>query len=300
MSGILFRDNAILRQNNAIFGTGKLPYNPYVLSIFGSMISYRNGNLLGDQTYTVNSVDFAHGSTEKLAKVMKNLQTEFQQVQGIEKVFNYNKQSVSFEHKVGNLKQANLLTVQAKAVNNLLRHWDHSTYNQSFGNTGMTGSPNRLKVENVPVSDIQTLLVAINEGFTTMKEALNITDNDISSVVVGYTAGISNILRQSSLTGDTSGMQVIRSAFPNITFAEIPKDVASGNEYLELNYKPLINLHASNMPSLYAMEDRDYGTVKAMLFAFETATLELEEVGAVVKVETVISSSPLVETPTFP
>ena len=186
---------------------------------------------------------------------------------------------------ISNLKNVNTSNAKASIMNSLLKQWDHGGYTGTHGNLGVAGNPNLVTMPSKSISDIKTLLAAINDGIEEMKkeENLGITDNELSGVLIGYTGKVSSILKNVFTDGST-GKALMEAAFPEPEKGEIPASLAGSTEYLELYYKPMITQWHGAIPSQYATEQGKFGLSEDALFTYETVALELEEKGCVVRI----------------
>ena len=282
---ILYRDDEMLEENNDIRGSNRIRYVPWINRIIGAEQNKSDGTLK-EADYKEISFDALQKFPEdQLAKILKPSQTEISTVDLISSEFKYNRVAVGVQMIISNLKNVNTSNAKASIMNSLLKQWDHGGYTGTHGNLGVAGNPNLVTMPSKSISDIKTLLAAINDGIEEMKkeENLGITDNELSGVLIGYTGKVSSILKNVFTDGST-GKALMEAAFPEPEKGEIPASLAGSTEYLELYYKPMITQWHGAIPSQYATEQGKFGLSEDALFTYETVALELEEKGCVVRI----------------
>lgn len=281
-TNILYRDDEQLRSNDAIYGTNKVRYMPWIHRIIGAERNHSNGKL-GELSIKEIGYDLAGKfPDQKLAEVIKASSTELAQANAVPREFKYNKSVLAVEFVMSNLKDANMSNVEAGILNELLKQYDVEGYKGSLGNVGITNNP-MLETTNAQASaTIDALLAAIAVGQSAMKDALGITDDDFSSVMLGYSSKVSDILKLRS--GDITGRKIVSDTYANLDMQEIPKIITNTTEYLEFYYKPMLTLHHGASPSKYNTEETGHGLKKSSLFVYESVGIESESKGAIVRV----------------
>lgn len=282
---ILYRDDEMLEENNDIRGSNRIRYMPWINRIIGAEQNKSDGTLKEADYKDISYDALQKFPEDQLAKILKPAQTEINTVDLISSEFKYNRVVVGVKMVISNLKSVNTSNAKASIMNSLLKQWDHGGYTGTHGNIGLTDNPNTVTMPAQSITDIKTLLAAINLGITEMKkeENLGITDNELGGVLIGYTGKVSGILKNVFTDGST-GKALLDSAFPESEKGEIPASLAGSTEYLELYYKPMITQWHGAIPSQYASEEGDFGLSEKTLFTYESAALELEDKGCVIRI----------------
>lgn len=282
---ILYRDDEMLEENNDIRGSNRIRYMPWINRIIGAEQNKSDGTLK-EADYKEISYDALQKFPEdQLAKILKPAQTEINTVDLKSSEFRYNRVAVGVQMIISNLKNVNTANAKASIMNSLLKQWDFGGYTGTHGNLGVNGNPNLITLSAQAITDVKTLLAAINLGVAEMKkeENIGITDNELGGLLIGYTGKVSGLLKNVYDDGST-GKALLDSAFPEPEKGEIPAALAGSTEYLEIYYKPMITQWHGAIPSQYATEQGKFGLSEDALFTYETVALELEEKGCVVRI----------------
>ncbi len=282
---ILYRDDEMLEENNDIRGSNRIRYMPWINRIIGAEQNKSDGTLK-EADYKEISYDALQKFPEdQLAKILKPAQTEISTVDLKATEFTFNKVAVGVQMIISNLKNVNTSNAKASIMNSLLKQWDFGGYTGTHGNLGVAGNPNVVTLSSAAITDMKSLLATIGLGISEMKkeENLGITDNELSSVLIGYTGKVSAMLKNVFLDG-TTGKALLEAALPEPEKGEIPVTLAGSTEYLELYYKPMITQWHGAVPSQYATEQGKFGLSEDALFTYETVALELEEKGCVIRI----------------
>lgn len=280
-SNILYKDREQLEENNALYGTNRVRYMPWINRIVGTEANHSTGSL-GELSIKEIGYDLAQKFPEdKLAKVIKATSTEIAQAHAIPREFEYNKSVMAVEFTFSNMKNANMTNVEAGILNEIAKQYDSDGYAGSLGNHGVENNPNTDTIASMPCNTIDELIAVISAARKRMKDMIDITDGDFGSVLVGYTSGVSGTLDKKS--GDITGRKMVNDTFPDEEFGEIPKFVATG-EYVELYYKPMLKMHHGAAPSRYNQEAGKHGLSTSSLFTYESIGIEAEAKGAIVRV----------------
>lgn len=282
---ILYRDDEMLEQNDAIRGSNRIRYMPWINRIIGAETNKSDGTLKEGDYKEITYDALQKFPEDQLAKVLKPMQTEIATVDLNSREFSYNRVAVGVQMQISNLKNVNTSNAKASIINSLLKQWDHGGYSGTHGNLGVKDNPNFVAVASVAVSDMKTLIQAINSGISEMKKAENIgiTDNELGDVMIGYTSKVSEMLKNIYLDGAT-GEKLLNDALPKPEKGEIPAILAGSDQYIELYYKPALTQWHGAIPAQYATDPGKFGLSEDTLFAYETVAIEIEEKAAVVRV----------------
>lgn len=282
---ILYRDDEMLEQNNDIRGSNRIRYTPWINRIIGAEQNKSDGTMKEEDYKDISYDALQKFPEDQLAKILKPAQTEISTVDLESSEFKYNRVCVGVQMKISNLKSVNTSNAKASIINSLLKQWDHGGYTGTHGNIGVSDNPNFVALASAEISDIKSLIAAINKGVTEMKKdtRLGITDNELGNLLIGYTSEVSEMLTNVYLDGST-GKQLLDSAFPDPEKGEVPSALAGSTQYIELYYKPMITQWHGAIPSQYASESGKFGLSEDTLFTYETVALELEETGCVVRI----------------
>lgn len=282
-ANILYRNDEMLESNNAIYGTNKVRYMPFINKIIGSEVNHSNGQL-GEMTIKEIGYDLTQKFPEsKLAEVIKATSTELAQANAHSREFSYTKTVLGVEFIMSNLKNANMSNVEAGILNELNKQYDVDGYSGSLGNKGVSNNPMLVThSQAIDVTDIDKLISAISTGRKLLKEWLDITDGDFANVLMGYSSGVSDVLDQKS--GDVTGRKMITETFPTMQMEEMPKFITGANQYIEFYYKPMLKMHHGAAPSKYNTESGAHGLSSSSLFVYESVGIEAEAKGAIVRV----------------
>lgn len=282
-ANILYKDDEMLESNNSIYGTNKVRYTPWINKIVSSETNHSNGKL-GEMSIKEIGYDLTQKFPEdKLAQVIKSTSTELAQAHANPREFVYTKSVLGVEFVISNMKNANMSNVEAGILNELMKQYDADGYSGSLGNKGVVNNPMLVTGENkLLVTDIDSLMGAITAGRKLMKDSIDITDGDFSSVLMGYSGGISDIMDKKS--GDVTGRKMVSDTFPTLAMEEMPKFISGGSQYLEFYYKPMLKMHHGAAPSKYNTEAGKHGLSSSSLFIYESIGIEAEAKGAIVRV----------------
>ncbi|AUR98969.1 hypothetical protein NVP1259O_07 [Vibrio phage 1.259.O._10N.286.48.F4] len=281
-SNILYSNDQMLEENNAIYGTNKVRYVPWINRVVSTETNHSNGSL-GEVSVKEVGYDLTQKFPEnKLAQVIKATSTELAQANANPRSFEYHKTVMGVEFVISNLKNANMSNVEAGILNELMKQYDVDGYNGSLGNQGIENNAMLVATSEMTVTDIDSLMLAIGAGRKALKANTDITDQDFSDVLVGYTDGISDILDLKS--GDITGRKMVSDTFPLGEMAEMPKFISDGAQYLELYYKPMLKMHHGAAPSKYNTDAGSHGLSSKSLFVYESVGVEAESKGAIIRV----------------
>lgn len=281
-TNVLTLKKTMLKENNEIFGKNKIIYMPWSNMIIGAEQNYSNGTLNVDQIKTIDYKNLQEFPDDVVAELLTPASTELPQANVVPTEFIYNRNPVVVQLISSNLQKVALANAEAGIINNLRKKFDYDTYNGSYGNTGVANNPNFIQGSGVAISDLSSLMAATNQGIQMLKDLLGITDNDLGSVLIGYTSKVSAILNAN--TGTVIARSLFKQAFETVQTGEIPKLITGGQQYLEFYFKPMIEQHHGAMPAAYNRENGEHGLSVKSLFAYETAALRLEEKGTVYRI----------------
>lgn len=281
---ILYRDDDMLERNNEVMGSNRIRYMPWINTIIGAERNHSDGTLK-EADYKDISFDAVQKFPEdQLAKILKPAQTEIATVDINSKEFRYNRVVQGVKMVISNLRENNTVNAKASIMNSLLKQWDYMGYVGAYGNLGIKDNPNQVKGASVAITDIKTLISAISDGIEAMKKQIDITDNELGGLKIGYTSQVASVLAQVFQDGST-GRDLLAKAFPSPEKGEIPSSISNsygdGVQFVELYYKPMVTQHHGAIPSEYANEDGEFGLSKKTLFTYESVGFDLEEKGCV-------------------
>lgn len=280
-TNVLYKDQDMVEEVDRAYGTGRITYMPWVNKIIGAEVNHSNGKLECSDFKEVAYDLLQKFPEDKLAEVVKAASTEFAQANAVPREFKYSKQPLAVEFIISNLKSGNFSNVEANIINELRKQLDKDTYTGAYGNSGVSNNSKLVTGDSVVIDDLSALMTVVSAAQTQMKDYLNITDDDFTNVMIGYTSEASKFLN--TVSGDSIGRDLFNRAFTSEK-GEIPSNISGGSQYIELYYKPMIIQHHGAMPSLYNREDGKHGLSASSLFAYETAALEVEAQGAVLRV----------------
>lgn len=289
-TNVLSRNEAAVEQNNAVTGSNRLRYMGYVNHLIGGEINKSTGQLEESTTKQVEYDVLQKFPDDILAEVLKSSATEFPQVQAQGKEFKYCKTALVVEFVLSNIQGIkNTSNIEAGILNQLLMQYDAQTYTGALGNYGFTDNPNKVELAAQDMTTAAGITAAIGLALKEMKK-IGIRKTDYNQIAVGISTEIADIWDQVD-AGNANGMtigNIVEAAYPDISFDEIPEVISDqmglANGYLEVAYRPMIEIWHGARPAIYDTEERRYGLEKGTLFAFETAGIKIEEKGAYVVV----------------
>ena len=274
---ILYENRDMIDTNESISAKNRINYQPYVNHIVGTATNKSAGNLREAQ-YTELSFDaLQQFPADRLAKLLKPAATEIATADLVSSEKRYHRAVEAVKVVVSNLKDVNTSSAFASILNSLDRQWDHDAFTGMRGNIGLSDNPNMMTLPAMAMTTPEELIAAIARGVQVMKTNLHITDTDLPNVAHGYTAGVSELLGQfNAQTGDVV-RDLVNKAFPDLDAMEIPASISGETDYIELFYRPMLELQHGAIPSQYASESGDFGLSQKTLFVYETATIWLDE-----------------------
>lgn len=284
---ILYRDDEMLEKNDEVMGSNRIRYMPWVNGIIGGEKNHSDGTLKEADYKDITFDAVQKFPEDQLAKILKPAQTEIATVDMNSKEFRYTRVVQGVKMVISNLRENNTVNAKASIMNSLFKQWDYMAYVGAYGNLGIKDNPSQVTAASVAITDIKTLITAISAGIEAMKKAIDITDNELGQVKIGYTANVSTVLAEIFSDGST-GRDLLMKAFPQPERGEIPSSISDlygdGAQFVEIYYKPMITQHHGAIPSEYANEDGEFGLSKKTLFTFESVGFELEEKGCVYRI----------------
>lgn len=288
---ILYRDDDMLEENNDIRGSNRIRYMPWSNRITSAERNHSSGNALKEGSFKEMNYDALQKFPEdQLARILKPAQTEIPTADIVSSEFRFNLTASAVKIIVSNMKNVNTANAKASIINSLLKQWDFECYGGAYGNVGVEKNPKWTEISPAAaVGDIKALIKAISSALANVKDELQITDDNFSEIIIGYTGGISEMMTNIYLESGITGLDSLKKAFPSIEFGEIPKVISNdptdgtAREFFEIYYKPMITQHHGSIPSQYATEEGEFGLSEKVLFAYESAAFELEEKGCITR-----------------
>lgn len=278
---VLYADETALDRNDAIYGSNRLRYAPYINQIIGGENNRSDGTLKEANYESISYDALQEFPEDQLAKIIKPAQTEIPTVDLKNFKFTFNRAVVGVKMEISNLKSINPANAKASIVNSMMKQWDYVGYSGAHGNIGVQANPYVETVASSVITDIPSLLAAVKLGVQKMKDELGIVDQDLSDVTIGYTDLVSGILKTTDNFGNT-GLESLQKVYPGVRWVEKPKVIAGTDQHLEICYRPMITQHHGSIPAEYATSDGEFGLSEKTLFVFESVALELEDNGAIV------------------
>lgn len=282
-TNILTKDQEIVEINNAVVGSARLRYNPYIRHCIGNEDDHYDGQLREKIHKTVDYVVAQGFPEDKFAEAITSAATEFAQAQGKTVSSVYNRLPIVIEFVVSELQDVSVNNVYAGILNNMLKQFDRLAYNGGYGNKGINGNANVTILPTVSVTDVPSILSAVSKGYAELRK-VGVRKSDYSGVAVGMTSGVASFL-DSNMIETESGMSLLENTYKDSEIDEIPVTVYGiTTEYIELYFRPMITIEHGAVPSVYSQESRNHGLDMSTLFAFESMAIKIEEKGAVVRI----------------
>ncbi|MDG3034182.1 hypothetical protein P7245_22405 [Vibrio parahaemolyticus] len=283
---ILYSDDELLEVNNDVSASNRIAYNAYTANLLaGAARNHSNGELREESIKTIN-YDLVQNSPEDfdaMAQIIKPLTTEFHQANVMPRESSYNRVVIGDELKTSALKNISVANARAKLINNLNKLWDFYAYTGGGVNTGVSDNSYVVSLTALPMTTVHEVNAAITAGIETMKSYLGIGDSDMTNVSVGYTNGISPVLSTIFESGDIA-RKLITDAHPSVKFGQVPRALSKGDDYIEISYRPAVEIDHGALPGFYSEEKGKHGLSSELLAVFESARVNLDETGAIVRV----------------
>lgn len=286
-TNILTKSPEAIEINNALVGSAKVRYLPYIRHCIGNELDHYDGQLRETVHKTVTFAVAQGFPEDKFAEAITSAATEFAQAQGISKTSVYNRLPIAIEFVVCEMQGANTNNINAGILNNMLKHFDRLAYNGGYGNAGIAGNSNVTTMPAVSVTDIPSMLAAFSNGYGELRK-VGVRKADYNGVAIGMTSGVASFLT-SNMVETESGMTLLENTYKESPVDEIPSEVFGiTDEYIELYFRPMVTLEHGAVPALYNTETRRHGLDMASLFIFESMAIDIEEKGAVVRIPVTI------------
>lgn len=281
---ILYKDEIALMVNNAIFASNRIAYQMWANRISDTFNDHSNGKLEEKSIKTV-SYELVQKSSQgdNIGSIVKAMTTEFSTVSIAPKESEYNKIVWSVGIPESALGSADTTNAQAKLINEMKQYWDGYAYHGGGINVGVSDNDAHITMDPLPMTNSSTVNAAITAAFEVMKLELGLSDDDKKYVTVGYTNGISPIFTTFPDGVTKTAREMILSAHSGIDLGQIPARISGGDEFIEVYYRPAIEVDHGAVPSLYAVTETGVFT-KESTFVFETPKVSYNERGAVVRV----------------
>lgn len=293
-TNVVSRPREVLRMNDEIAGANRLRYSPYAsrLAGTGNQTDYWDGKFKQERHVIVNfdvAADNFVGTT--LAEALTPATTEFAQAHARPKEFAYNRTPLTVEVRLSNLQDTPLLNIKAGMIRRLDQEFDNLILTGGYGNAGLWELPESVELDSTEpmiisnYSDISTIVALM---FAQAQNCFGM-EPPASEVTLSVTPFVMGILRTPIPSLNMTGLSALKQAYEDITIETVP--IGAGlAEHISMAVRPMINLHHGLLPELYNEEETEHGLGKSLLFAFETAALELEDLGAYIYQKVQISA----------
>jgi hypothetical protein len=283
-SCILYKDEIALMINNEIYASNRIAYQAWVNRIADNFKDHSNGKLQERSVKTV-SYDLVQKSSQgdNIGSIVKAMTTEFSTVNISPKHSEYNKTVWAVRVPESELGEADTTNAKAKLMNEMKQLWDGYGYHGGGINVGVSENDSHIVTDELSMVSGSDLNAAITAAFEIMKLALGLSDDDKKYVTVGYTNGISPIFTMYPDGVTKTARELILGAHVGVDLGQIPARISGDDEFIELYYRPAIEVDHGAIPSLYAVRELDEFS-KVSTFVFETPKVSFSESGAIVRV----------------
>lgn len=286
-SNIIAKDQVIVDATNGLYGNNRLTYLAISVGLAGNTKPYGTGNLReakhSNVVYDVTQKFPEHA----VAEAIKATSTEFKQVHATGSEFAYNQFPSAVEFTVSNMQNIPTENVEAGILRELMKQYDHQAWIGGNGNFGYWDHPKSGAKTATGSVTMASFIEEISNALDAIKLATDVPMDQLSDLTVAHNGVIGKLMRQiDGATGEPVG-EVVRKAFPELTFVEYASFLSASEtkgEFLMV-YRPLVTFHHASAPGLFARESGKFGLSADALFTFESTTVEVEVAGAMQQVE---------------
>lgn len=281
---IMSQDTEMRTKTDAVFGSNRMTYRPYILALAGRRTSKASGRLQEKNHTTVDydvAQKFPH---EAIAEALKPTQTELKQVHGVASEFQYAQYPSSVELNVSNMNDTNSENVRAGIMNELNKEWDTSGwYGDGITNVGYVGNPNAGIKTTPSALTFETLVTESQLALGNIKAVTDITSTNLARINFVYDAEIAAILNSYGAGSEVTNLKKFQELFPGMTMEELPSNLLAGGKFLMI-VSEFIDLHHAGLPGLWSTEERNHGLTNSSLYTYESTSVRVEVKGAIQEV----------------
>lgn len=281
-SNVIAKDVEIIDATNGLYGNNRLTYMLLCVGLAGNTKAYDAGSLR-EAKHTTVSYDVTQKFPEHaVAEAIKATSTEFKQVHATGSEFSYNQFPLALEFTVSNMQNIPTENVEAGILREMMKQYDHQGWLGGQGNFGYWDHPKSGTRTATGSVTMDSFIDELNTALDAIKAATDVPMDQLSDITVAHNGVIGKLFRQIDATTGNPVGDVIRRAFPELTFVEYASFMSASEtkgEFLMV-YRPLVTLHHASMPGLYAREAGKFGLSSDALFTFESLTVEVEVAGA--------------------
>lgn len=286
-SDIMAIDSQIVTQNDGIYGSNRISYILFVMSLCQGLKTYTTNGLAAAQHKSV-SYDLAQAFPEdELTAALLSTQTELAQAQGVPTIFEYCQNAEAVEFIISSLANADTTNVDAGIIKQMLRKYDFQSWEGANGNVGFKTNPNTVITSGVAnAGDFESFKLALDEAIQRMRVAIGLTREQWLNTTVAFNEPISVMLGQIEDASGLSNFEKLEKAYPTIMFRELPDNLEDNSlPRFSVSYSPMLTFHRASIPSKYNEERGKHGLSTENLYTFESMAVEVEESGAAQFVE---------------
>lgn len=291
-SDIMAIDSQMVTQNNGVYGSNRINYILFVMSLCGAIRTYDSNGLTAKSHKTV-SYDLAQEFPEdELTAALLSTQTELAQAQGVPNIFEYFQNAEAVEFIVSSLANVDITNVDAGIIKQMLRKYDYQSWAGANGNVGFITNPNTTITTGVANDgSYAAFKTALDSAIQRMRSDIGLTREQWLNTTVAFNEPISVMLGQIEGDSDLSNFEKLEKAYPSMMFRELPDNLQDNSlPVFTVSYAPMLTFHRSSIPSKYSEERGKYGLSQESLYVFESMAVEVEESGAAQWVEMLASA----------
>lgn len=280
-TNILTKNDAIVEYNNKVMGTNRIKYPTYVTTLAGNNTDHYTGQLKTSAKKTISYDVTGKFPEDLLAETLKAASNTLPQANAAPKEFTYYREPKVVEFVLSNIQSVDTTNIEAGILNRLLMQYDLEAWAGSNGNTGIWTNDNAVELDPTvkTISSASDVLAVVGSLLTEMAIYHGVREANYPEITLSYTPDIAALLKKPIGTTTSLGGTLLSQAYEGMKREEVPS-LLGADSHISLTYRPSANFHHGGMPAVYSTEDGAHGLSKSILFAYETAAMELEAKGA--------------------